>query len=288
MAFRKEWHVHPLPAPMGLAERLEMLMTEPGPGTPSNPRPVKNFLVSALTVILLTLGLLTTATPARAYQQTGFYSVPYSGTLYYHSTPYTFPASYSTWQNSGFPKPIPAPTDYVRYPWAPAIYAVSYFEGGWLWTQLAYDQWQRAGFPNPRIAGYIEGTYYHKWDTGSDIFATSPDNVVHKLSYREWVDSGYRQPEYRTNQGFQKLSWSNTISQMWSLTTGGGYKLTYADWAAEGFPSPQLVARYPGDRFCTYSWRSSSIITYDGRFEYRDINFNEWQAAGSPTPERCA
>ena len=233
VAFRKEWHVPPLPAAYWPGRKIEMLMIEPGPGTPSNPRPGKNFLASALTVILLTLGLLTTATPAQAYQQTGFYSVPYSGTLYYHSTPYTFPASYATWQNAGFPKPIPAPTDYVKYPWAPAIYAVSYFEGG-------------------------------------------------------WVDSGYRQPEYRTNQGFQKLSWSNTISQMWSLTTGGGYRLTYADWAAEGFPSPQLVARYPGDRFCTYSWRSSSIITYDGRFEYRDINFNEWQAAGSPTPERCA
>jgi hypothetical protein len=226
----------------------------------------------------------------RVTAASGYYSVPYSSTLYYHyenwGSAYTYEASYSDWARDGFPAPQPVTTDFVHYPWSSAIYAVSYFDGGWVWKQLAFEQWQRAGAPRPRNAGYIEGTTYHKWSTSSEILAKAPDGNVHKLSYGEWQASGFQEPEYRNNRGYQQLSWGSDIAYMFNITSNYGYRVDYAEWQAEGFPTPQKVRSFPGDEFCQY-WFSSDIYYWSDVVSSHKLSYGEWQAAGFPRPTQC-
>lgn len=250
---------------------------------------IRRLVASATAVICACVGLGALSSPAHAAPTSGFYSVPYSNTLYYHNdsaSPYTFEASYKYWVSNGSPTPTPASTDFVKYPWSPTIYAVSYFDGGWVWSgPLAFEQWQKAGFPTPRNAGFIAGTIYNKWATSGEIFAKAPDNTIHKLSYSEWAGSGFQEPIFETNKGYQKLSWDNHIGYMYQLNTGGGYPISYTDWATAGFPTPQTVSRFPGDEFCQYPW--SSAIYYYGPTWYGQVTYSQWGAAGYPRPTSC-
>lgn len=251
---------------------------------------IHRIILGTTAVILAFIGLIGFSSPAHAAPATGYYSVPYSNTLYYHSdgfgSPFTFPASYTQYVQDGSPMPTPATTDFVKYPWSPTIYAVSYFDGGWVWSgPLAFQQWQKAGFPSPRIAGFIDGTSYFKWDTSGEIFAKAADNTTHKLSYGEWAASGFQEPTFNTNQGYQKLSWDGHIGYIFQINTGAGYPINYSDWATAGFPTPQTVTRFPGDQFCQYPWSSS--IYYYGPTWNGQVTFGQWGAAGYPPPTRC-
>lgn len=248
------------------------------------------FVAAATAVLFAFVGTIALSSPANAAPATGYYSVPYSNTLYYHyeygGSAGTYEASYNKWVGDGSPRPTPATTDFVKYPWSPTIYAVSYFDGGWVWSgPLAFEQWQKAGFPSPRNAGFIAGTEYHKWATSGEIFAKAPDNTTHRLSYSEWAASGFREPAFKTNAGYQKLSWDNRVGYMYQINTGDGYPVTYAEWAAAGFPTPQTVGRFPGDQFCQYPWTSS--IYYYGPTWNGQITYGQWGAAGYPRPTPC-
>ncbi|WP_229053449.1 HNH endonuclease family protein [Aeromicrobium sp. Leaf350] len=194
------------------------------------------------------------------------------------------PLSYQRWQNHyGFQSPSPAPTSYVRYPWSPAIYAVTFWttqESTWLWQQLSFGQWQKAGQPAAWAAGWIQGSTYHQWSTSSELFVREPAGITHKLSYAEWQASGFRRFDVIQNQGFQKLSWADPIAHMNNVAGGQGGPITYAMWGGEDFPSPQPVQRFPGDRFSRDA--CSDQVIYQGPTMFRAINFNEYRAAGSP------
>ena len=239
----------------------------------------------ALALAVTATGLVATAGPAQALTP-GYYSVSYSSTLFrVFAGGQHYSASFDQWTRDGSPAPQPVPTDYVRYSWSPAIYAVSYFDDSWEWQQLAPEQWQRAGTPAPRLAGYIKGTTYTKFDTSSELFAASPDRVTHKLSFSEWAASGYQDPTFENNRGYQKLSWTPTIGRFSELNNGKGYPITSPEWAAADFPTPQVVQHFSGDQFCQYSW--SSVIYYRGALQYLDLTMAQWQAAGAPRPTAC-
>jgi hypothetical protein len=253
-------------------------------------RLIRKTFPLAAALILAAGALAVPSSPAHAAPAPGYYSVPYSNDIYYHydspTSQYTYRVSYEQWVAGGSRSPSPIATDFVKYPWAPTIYAVSYFDGGWLWSgPLAFEQWQKAGFPTPRNAGYIAGSTYHKWDTSGEIFAVAPDNSTHKLSYSEWAASGYQEPEYRTNQGYQKLSWNSNIGKIYEINRGSGYAINYSQWATEGYPTPQTVSRFPGDNFCSVWWTND--IYYYGPTWSGFITFGQWSAAGYPQPTPC-
>lgn len=253
---------------------------------PNQLGPTRRKIVALLGGFLLAVGALNVSPQhALAYQPEGYYSVPYSGTLYYSYADFYGPASFSRWQLDGFPAPYKAPTEYVKYSFSASIYAVSYLPGGTLTTQLGYADWQRAGFPSVKSAGHIDGTEYHSWGTSAEIFATAPDGVIHKMSFSEWVASGYKPATNRVNQGFQKLSWSGSIAKMYATAAGEGYPVTFGEWKKEDFPTPQTVNRFPNDEFCKYSW--SSNIYYYGPSDAGTVSYAQWRAAGFPAPTNC-
>ncbi|MGY1833401.1 S8 family serine peptidase [Geodermatophilus sp. SYSU D01180] len=180
----------------------------------------------------------------------------------------------------------PVVTDYVRYPWSPTIYAVTYAgpsETSWQWERLTYERWVALGSPVPRNTGWIAGSYYYKWGTSSELFVEGPDGVNHKLTYAEWQASGFRSFVDWGNYGFLKLSWASDITRMPNLATGYGYAIGYPEWSEESFPTPQVVQRVTGDHF--YQWYGNPTIYYQGPAFHRPITYSEWVAAGRPVPE---
>ena len=186
----------------------------------------------------------------------------------------------------------PAPTAYVKYPWSPTVYGVTFWQTDadtWQWDELTFPQYQKAHYPAVRNAGWIIGSYYYQWPTSSELFVLGDDGVVHKLNYSEWADSGFQDFDRLENVGFQKLSWSAEIGGMNDIAGGQGAKLSYAEWAAESFPTPQVVQRFPGDQFYknNFTYVNGSFVytlTYAGPLMERNVTYPEWGAAGFPTP----
>jgi hypothetical protein len=179
-----------------------------------------------------------------------------------------------------------SPTDFVKYPWSPTVYAVTLWPGGegaWQWTPITFAQWQTAGFPSARTAGWIEGSYYYQWGSSPEVFVEGADGINHKLSYSEWEASGFRPFQWRSAEGFFKLTWSEDIVRMTNIGFGQGGPIDYAEWAAEGFPTPQVGPRLPNDMFLIFP--ESSTVYYTAAGIYRPVTFEEWTAAGRPTPE---
>ena len=197
--------------------------------------------------------------------------------------------TYEKWRDVyNFQSPSPASTDFVKYPWSPTVYAVTFWPGGedaWMWTPLSYPQWEAAGDPSPRIAGWITGSYFYKWITSAELFVEGADGVNHKLSYEEWANSGFRNYTYRSDEGFMKLSWAPEIARILSLATGAARAITYSEWQEEGFPTPNAVQRTGDDMF--YQACGSADVWYAGPAMNRRVTFQEWQGAGSPTPTPC-
>jgi hypothetical protein len=74
---------------------------------------------------------------------------------------------------------------------------------------------------------------------------------------------------------------------MVNLRESVGVPLTFEEWAALGYPSPQVVTRYAKDLIC--SVKGTPNIRYLGPGHYTGliITLEQWRAAGSPPPERC-
>ena len=175
---------------------------------------------------------------------------------------------------------------YVRYWWAPSIYAVLQWgpaPSSWQWQALSFPQWQRAGFPGPQNVAWVPGSYVYRWGTSTEVLVEAPDGVNKKLAYDEWTAMGFPGFDDRRNEGFVKLSWDSTIGMFSNLAGGAGFPISFAQWSEQGFPTPHVVARIAGDRFVQYV--GSPTIYYAGPTANRPINFDEWAAAGFPAPE---
>lgn len=214
------------------------------------------------------------------------YKTPYDGTIYRIGNGSPTPISYDEWRDVyGFQTPQPTPTDFVKYPWSATVYAVTFWaddENSWQWTAINYNQYRTAGSPTPRIAGWIQGSYYYKWGTNAELFVEGADGVNHKLTGPEWAASGYRSFADRANEGVFKLSWAPELTWMTNISAGQGYALSYPRWQEEAFPTPQVVRRINGDQF--YQNYGSTTIWYAGPGMNRPVSYNEWAGAGFPAP----
>lgn len=122
------------------------------------------------------------------------YKAGYSPILYRVVDGAGIALTYAQWQVAGFPRPWPSPTDYVKYPWGPTLWAVTFWPAAWQWDQLSFAQWQTAGFPAPRDATWIAGSDIYKSASSPVIYVRDPTGLVHPLTYEEWVWMGFRQP----------------------------------------------------------------------------------------------
>lgn len=257
------------------------------PGGTGAPVP---FTVQSETTKVIDAGLVKVpATPSQTKRP--LYKVVYDASIYelYRNSDGSqspVPLSYEKWRDVyNFQTPTSAATDFVKYRWAPMVYAVTFWPGGedrWMWTPLSYQQWQTAGYPTPRNAGWIKGSYYYQWGSSSELFVQSADGVKHKLTYQEWADSGFRPYTQRSNEGFLKLDWAPEFALMTDIAAGTGQPLFYVRWEEEGFPTPRVVRRISGDSF--YQNSGSTTIWYKGPGMERPVTYGEWTAAGSPAP----
>lgn len=224
--------------------------------------------------------------PAEAETAKTYYVTQYDGTVWEVTRDSIAALTYGQWQSAGSPRPRPAPTDYVKYPWSSTVSAVTFFgpeRERWIWKHVSFAEWSRAGKPSPRHAGWITGSTFYKWATSSQIFVQDVGGVKHALTAQEWAASGWAPFSTRTNQGFVRLSWDDSIAFLTDLSGGsGGGPISYAQWAAEGFPHPRVTARLPGDQ--VYRDSGSSTVYYAGPTVHRAITYAEWSAMGQPSP----
>ncbi|PWD49514.1 hypothetical protein C8046_01035 [Serinibacter arcticus] len=244
--------------------------------------------ILAAAIVGLTGAAVVAPAANAAIYSSGVFSIPYSGDLYNvnASSGEIRKLTFAEWQSLGSPAPRPAPTEFKKYAWSPTIYAVTFFgdqRSEWVWAKVTYDQWQRAGFPAPSTAGWIEGTYFYKWATSPELFAIAPDGVYKKLTASEWAQAQVGTFNNRSNEGFFKYSWDNTIIRMTNIAGGSGYGINYNQWAAEAFPTPQVVGRVPGDT--VYQNYRDPNIWYAGPAFNRILTAAEWRAMGSPAPQ---
>lgn len=244
-------------------------------------------VTAALAGAAVALGMaVAVAAPANAAAADGYYQQPFDPTVWRVDGGVARAISYDEWAAAGFPQPVASPTDYVKYPWSPTVYAVTFWgdpESTWDWDRLSEPQWRAAGSPVPRTAGWIAGSRYYQWGTSNELFVQGEDGVKHKLTYNEWAASGFRAHDRHGDQGFIKLSWAPNIVRITNLATGDGYSIGYPEWSAESFPTPQVVQRVVNDRF--YKWGGGATIYYEGAAFHRPVSYTEWVGAGRPAPE---
>lgn len=125
--------------------------------------------------------------PTPPASSTTLYLTKYDGTIWTVSNWSATPITYPQWRDEyAFQAPVAAPTNYVRYTWSPTLYAVTFWPGSdssqWTWHRLTYVEWQHAGSPNARAAGYITGSSYYQWSTGSDVFVQGEDGSLRNMS----------------------------------------------------------------------------------------------------------
>jgi hypothetical protein len=242
---------------------------------------------AALAVVATLAAGTAAAAPAQAIDD-GFWSVPYSPTLYLHehtgSTASTTPVTYAFWASRSFPVPRPAPTQYVRYSWTPTLHAVTDFGESELWKTLDYAEWQHLGFPEPSItARHIPGTEYFQFPGVPEVFA-GLDGVAHVLTYEEWAESGF-QPPADTDFEVFKLSWRDEVVAVGVIDGEiGASILTLDEWQDLGSPQPWVMPMLPEDKVCLVA--GTDDLRYDGVAYDGVLTYDQWQAAGFPIP-RC-
>lgn len=177
----------------------------------------------------------------------------------------------------------PYPTDYVHYTWSPAIYSVSYAINGMIWKRLEYSDWAAVGFPAPRVAGWIPGTRVFRFMPSAQIYATSADGVTHLLTYREWQDMEYKQPEQAAGS-FVRYPWSSSIYSVEFTSPEWIWKrLNYDQWQQMGQPAPRIAGFIKGTSFYRHQ-RSSDIFASAEDGSLHKLSLQEWYDAGAPSP----
>ncbi|OZB87685.1 MAG: hypothetical protein B7X41_12160 [Microbacterium sp. 14-71-5] len=181
----------------------------------------------------------------------GFYSVPYSSTLYQFDDVYpwtlpagvgtVWPASYETWQLYGFPAPRPAPTRYLKAPWSNTIFAVHEFVGaygnGLVVHPLTFTEWQRAGYPTPEVTPRVPGAVYSGYSASPQIDVALPGEQ-HALTLSEWLASGSPAPKIvGWKPGAELVQYVSSAPDIFAVAADwSAHRLSYAEWVAWGFP----------------------------------------------------
>jgi hypothetical protein len=270
-----------------------------------------NRPLTALALVggLLVGGAVTAAPASAADDDVTYYSLPFSGDLL-RVEPYDGPdstrphiATFAEWQADGLPRPVRADVRYHAYTWSPDVYADLDLPVGPVALKLTYGEWRAAGSPRPVTTGLSATSAAFKWASSSEVFVGTysiprgdgpHDSVTHKLTFAEYRHLGYPSLAVQGNEGddpyaamyVRKLSWTPSIVLEYAQRESA-YMLDYDEWASLAFPTPQIVASFPGDRFC--QTQGSADITYRG-YAAEDglkLTFGQWLAAGSPKPTAC-
>ncbi|MCI9888790.1 hypothetical protein JT358_09995 [Micrococcales bacterium 31B] len=109
--------------------------------------------------------------------------------------------TFDEWKATGYQSPTVKPDHFVKYPWSASIYSVSFFGAereSWVWRKLTFEEWSRLGQPAPSSAGWIEGSFYYKYKD-SDVVYVALDGSSHALTFAEWRDADYPQPQVFTS-----------------------------------------------------------------------------------------
>ncbi|MCI9887064.1 hypothetical protein JT358_01125 [Micrococcales bacterium 31B] len=228
-----------------------------------------------------------------ALTQPGYYSLAYSPDIWYYSgTGSPYHVSFAQWKAAGYPKPIPAPTQYGQVPGDGQIWAQTQFGSGnasLLVSPMTFNTWAKAGYPKPTVTDPTPAFARNvvQWDGSSDVYYASATAAEpwKKITFATWQQLGSPTPLNLVDQAVTKLKWSDTVSQMSSLSAGQGVVLSFAAWAHLGAPTPTEVAGYVGQRFCTRG--GSDVYYYGGGINGIKLTFQQWVAAGAPSPTRC-
>jgi hypothetical protein len=271
-----------------------------------------NRPLTALALVgALLVGGAVAAAPASAADESTvtYYSLPFRGDLIRvealtdQNQTFITTATFAEWQSDGFPAPVAARVTYHAYTWSSDVLADLRFgeDDRPEATRLSFAEWQRVGTPRPVTTSLPESGYAFRFGSSSEVFVDTdlllrdggPLTTTHKLTYAEYVHLGSPTLTEQVADNFpfsgmfmRKLSWNPAI--VWEIPeNASGDALTYDEWAAFAFPTPQVVRSFPGDRYCQAA--GSADITYRGYAapDGLKLSYGQWVAAGSPTPTRC-
>jgi hypothetical protein len=185
---------------------------------------------------------------AGAISDTGYYKTTYSDTIWrYFNLGSGIVGRYALtaeqWQAQGSPGPATVGSDVVKYPWSPTLYAVTFFDGTWLWDRLDGAEWARMGRPAPRNAGWIEGSIIYQYGSSSELFLIGEDGVGQKLTPAQWAATGNQPVTLRqSNLGFVRFSNSPKIylAVNYRTPSESGREIGFNEWVSYGMPTPEV------------------------------------------------
>jgi hypothetical protein len=215
---------------------------------------------------------------------TYFYSKFNDPALYYASPAGETTATQAQWSAAGSPA-VTMPSRYVKYPWENTIYkveatAVGQSEYAAKATALSFSAWAAAGYPAPANTPFVAGSTALKYSNLATVFLRSPANVLHELSFAEWMAIPAAQRTF-TNMGtgrFVKNSWSGAIYLVGD--NNKGTHVTFEQWKNYGQPAPQVSTLIPGSVFVKLS--GNTALYYDSPAGLVPASNAEYVAAGSP------
>jgi hypothetical protein len=259
-------------------------------------------MVSLAVVTVASVFGMATASPATGADQTppaiwltasGYYSVPYGPALYYFGDfwypqlpPYA--VSYEAWAASGFEAPRPAPTRYVKVPWASTIYAVHEIPGrthtGLVVHALTFAEWQAVHFPTPEVTVRVPGAVYTGYSASPEIDVTILGDV-HALTLAEWQAAGMPAPEVvGWKPGAVLVRYVTSYPDIFAVVPGGGaHRLSYAEWASWGFPAFESTQ---AEGYYALTWAPEGIAYVGENLQGRQVSYAEWVAADYPAPRQ--
>ncbi|OUE08915.1 hypothetical protein CMsap09_08220 [Clavibacter michiganensis] len=229
-----------------------------------------------------------------------------TGTVVYYSNPFddrlmavrpgdtsldSYGATFDEWRADGFPTPVPAKVAYIGYTWEPTIWADETFGPFTSTRMLDFDRWTHAGQPAPRSDQLAYQHEVIRYDGSDELFVIEGASFTdepgfHKLTYREYASIGSPPVDRVLETEFRKLAWYPAIVGPKDFTGEVGV-MDFAVWDYYARPTPQVVASFPGDRFCQAP--GSADIHYFGDAAPRgaQLSFGQWRDAGFPPPARC-
>ncbi|MCI9889433.1 hypothetical protein JT358_13335 [Micrococcales bacterium 31B] len=192
------------------------------------------------------------AGPLRKVGVVQFFKQPSSPILYkLVGTGATFrgvPASLTEWVAAGQPKPITLTRpEYRKFPWSNAVFESQLWGPGAPTSGLVHlspAQWRAVGYPRVVEVNWLPTARIVKWGTSDELILKAAD-TSHRLTFAEWAKTYYQPFANNNNQGFVKTRTSNTVYRVSDLARNKGVPISFATWAAEGYPTPRVVATAP-------------------------------------------
>ena len=186
------------------------------------------------------------APPGISQPELGFYSVPYSSTLWWvrqvAGGTSLGPATFAEWGSQGYPTPRPVPSVYQSAPWSSTIIGVPQFPGWRFSTEtvaLTLRGLGSVGYPSPEVTWRPVGTIFRKYVNSPVIYAVLMATMEeHALTYPEWVASGTPSPMvFGTAPGTTFYQWP-TSPEIFMELDGVVQKLTLPAVGGVRLPAP--------------------------------------------------